>query len=87
MNTTKKITGGSSVTILKGCQAREIAKGTATVKELTELGSEYGHSVRVVLTYKGRNIVLFARHLNRLGDPQVNLNTGNPLHTIKICLK
>ncbi len=86
MNTSSKITVGSSVKILKGCKARDIAKGSAKIYDMVELGKEYGYSVRVVLSYNGRLIAFYARHPNRLADAQVSLNDGNPLHNIKISL-
>jgi hypothetical protein len=86
MNTSSKITVGSSVKILKGCKARNVSVGSATIKDVTELGKDYGYSVRVLLAYNGRLIAFYARHPNRLADPQVSLNDGNPLHNIKICL-
>lgn len=86
MNTSSKVTVGSSVKILKGCKARDIAKGSAKIHDVIELGAEYGGGVRVLLDYKGRLIAFYARHPNRLADAQVNLNDGNPLHNIKISL-
>ena len=40
--------------------------------------------MRLVLGTKTKRLVLFARHWNRLADPIINLNTGNPLVTVKI---
>ena len=85
MNTT--ITAGTTVTITKGCKARGIKKGRALVVSVTPMGADYGHFVRVVLAYHGSNYVFSARHINRLSDPEVNLNDGNPTHTIKIKAK
>ena len=82
------ITVGTKVRIEKGCNALGITKGsTAQVKAVTELGAEYSHSVRVELHFlnsfaSGKTFRLYARHINRLSDTFVNLNTGNPSHKI-----
>ena len=84
------ITAGSKVRIEKGCNARNVAKGTsATVESVTPLGPEYSHAARVVLKMRngfrsGQIVTFYARHPNRLGDPIVNLNDGNPRNTIQI---
>ena len=83
MNTTK-IIEGATVKITKGCKARDIDKGRALVVSVKEMGPEYSHTVRIVLGYKGRNVAFYARHINRLSDAEVNLNDGNPSHTIKV---
>lgn len=80
----KTIIEGQTVTITKGCKARGIKKGRALVVSITELGADYGHSVKVVLAYNGKNYAFFARHVNRLSDPEVNLNDGDPTHAIKV---
>lgn len=84
------ITAGTKVRIEKGCKAREVPKGlSATVESVTNLGADYGHSVRVVLKFRngfiaGKTLVLYARHENRLSDALINLNDGNPLHKIVV---
>lgn len=76
--------------IEKGCNARGITKGcTVLVTEVTEMGAEYGHSVRVLFTVlngfkSGTKFAFWARHKNRLGDLVISMNDGNPLHVIKI---
>lgn len=84
------ITVGSKVRIEKGCNALGITKGSsAQVKEISELGADYNHSVRVELFFlnsfsSGKTFRLYARHINRLSDGHVNLNDGNPFHKITI---
>ncbi len=91
MNTqTTEIVAGSRVVIVKGCRARSVTKGaTAVVKEVTPLGAEYSHTVKVVLWFQnsflsGKTLAFYARHQNRLSDGLVNLNDGNPIHQIQI---
>lgn len=81
------IIAGTTVTIAKGCKARFLSKGTrAIVRDVTPLGADYGHVVRVVLALDSptRLIAFYARHQNRLSDTIVSLNDGNPLHRIEI---
>jgi hypothetical protein len=81
------------VRIVKGCRKLDIAANTtAQVVAITELGSEYGHSVCVKLRMlngfkSGKVVSLYARHRNRLTDATVNLNSGNPLHKIQIVVR
>jgi hypothetical protein len=76
--------------IIKGCAARGLTKGsTIYISSIVALGADYSHSVRVnfqVLNGQsaGRSFAFYARHLNRLSDPIIGLNDGNPLHTIRI---
>jgi hypothetical protein len=84
------IATGDLVRIVKGCEARKLAKGVrAVVAEAILLGPEYGYSVKLVLRpvtggLRGCTQAWYARHTNRLIDPVVNLNDGNPLHTVKV---
>lgn len=71
------------IKITKGCQARGVSKGVTCTAETTQLGADYGHSVKVLFTYKGRILAFYVRHANRLTDPEISANDGNPLHTIK----
>lgn len=79
---------GSKVRITKGCTARSVTKGaTAVVKAVEPLGAEYGHQVKVSLYFlnsfaSGTTMAFYARHPNRLADPEVRLNDGNPNHTV-----
>lgn len=76
---------GDTVIVDKGCRARGINKGShAYLETVTELGADYGHSVKVVLSFGHRKVVFYARHRNRLGDAFVSLNDGNPSHRITI---
>jgi hypothetical protein len=84
------ITVGTRIVVAAGCKALDIAKNvTGQVTAITALGADYSHSVKIELRWvngfkAGKSRVLFARHINRLGDATVNLNDGNPLHKITI---
>lgn len=90
MTTPTPITAGTRVRIEKGCNAREVVKGTtALVKAVEALGAEYSHSVRVQLQFlngfgAGRVISFYARHPNRLADAVISMNDGNPTHRIEV---
>jgi hypothetical protein len=81
---------GDRIVIVKGCKPCGLDKGvTARVADVTPLGAEYGHNVKVVLNplngFKaGRRMAFYARHVNRLSDPIVRMNDGNPSHTIEV---
>ena len=91
-NTAKQIalTANTRVRLEKGCKAREIDKGTtAKITEITPMGADYGHCVRVTFMMlngfkSGKTFSFYARHMNRLTDPIIRMNDGNPLHTIEI---
>lgn len=84
---------GDRVRVVKGCKPCGLDKGvTAAVKSIQPLGADYGHSVKVVLEplngFKaGKSLGFYARHLNRLSDPIVRMNDGNPSHTIEVQLR
>lgn len=88
--TYETVTIGSRLVVTKGCKARGIDKGvTIRVIGVEALGAEYGHSVKVrfqlVNGFKsGQNFAFFARHANRLADPIVRMNDGNPSHVIEV---
>jgi hypothetical protein len=76
---------GDTIKIVKGCAARSVCKGTiARVVEVESLGADYGHSMRVRFEQGRHAFTFYARHANRLADPIINLNDGNPNHTIKV---
>lgn len=82
---TTTLTAGTKVTIVKGCKARDLSKGTkAVVTAITPMGAEYSHMVQIVLAMNGRTIALWARHLNRLSEATIAMNDGNPSHRIEI---
>jgi hypothetical protein len=84
------ISGGDRAMLVKGCKPCGLDKGiTIQIKEVRPLGADYGHSVQVVLMplngFKaGKTMSFYARHVNRLSDPIVRMNDGNPSHTIEI---
>jgi hypothetical protein len=81
------VMAGDVVTVFKGCAARRVTKGTTLrVVSVESLGAEFGHSVRVVVENRALRThqAWFARHINRLSDAVINLNDGNPFHTLKI---
>lgn len=64
------------VIVVKGNRVSGITKGTlATCKEITLLGADYSHFVKVVLWMHttGKTISFTARHINRLSDPVIRL--------------
>lgn len=81
---------GMRVRIEKGCAAREVVKnGLAEITEVTALGADYSHMVKVALRLlngrlAGKQVVFYARHVNRLNDAVLGMNDGNPGHRIEI---
>lgn len=70
---------GDRIVVEAGCRPLSINKHTiAEVIEITELGADYSHTVRVTVKflYSGKRYGLIARHKNRLSDPYINL--ANP---------
>jgi hypothetical protein len=83
------ITAGLRVKIVKGCKARNMNKGaTYLVSAVTELGADYSHAVRVTLQrlqgFGPDRVSFTARHINRLSDPTVRMNDGNPSNVIEV---
>lgn len=83
---------GGRVVFDKGCAARGAHKGThATITAIEELGADHSHAVRVQLKWHNRGdwgdsvVSFYARHVNRLVDPIVSMNDGDPTHKIKVC--
>lgn len=91
-NTSKQasLAVGDHIKILKGCKARSITKNAiAKIVAIEALGADYSHSVRVFFRFQtsflsGKTVSFYARHINRLSDAVINLNDGNPLHTIQV---
>ena len=85
-STLAPLASGVRVCIEKGCKDREINKGDrVTLTKVTPLGAEYGHSVQITFqTSTGRTLSFYARHKNRLSDPIVRMNDGNPSHVIEV---
>lgn len=87
---TTALSANTRVKIEKGCKARGIEKGcTALVTAIEPMGAEFSHMVRVSFRmlngFKAGSVFSFwARHQNRLADPVVRMNDGNPSHTIEI---
>ena len=88
-NVAESVTVGTRLQITKGCNARGVTKGvTVRVLSVEALGADYGHSVKVrfqpINGFKTSQIFAFyARHTNRLADPIVRMNDGNPSHVIE----
>jgi hypothetical protein len=84
------LTAGARVRIEKGCNGRDVVKGTtAQIKSITPLGADYSHKVQVVLYFlngrlSGKTVVFYARHTNRLSDVFVAMNDGRPEHRIEV---
>ena len=87
---TATVVVGARLLITKGCAARALPKNvTVRVLSVEELGSDYGHSVKVriqpVNGFKsGQTFSFYARHINRLADSTVRMNDGNPSHVIEV---
>ena len=52
--------------------------------EVTPLGPDYGHQVKVSFVHNGTQRTLYARHMNRVNEPEFNMNSGNPLKKIRV---
>lgn len=85
-NPNAPIAACTKIVVVKGCRRLNLPKGTrAVVHSVTPLGAEYSHMVEVVfLTEQNKTRVLYARHINRMGDSTVNLNNGDPTQKIVI---
>lgn len=89
-NMTKTLEVGARCVVTKGNKAFAVAKNvTVTILDVQELGADYSHQVRVRFRTlngmgAGKVYAFYARHINRLSDPVVNLNSGNPLHAIQL---
>jgi hypothetical protein len=81
---------GDRVKLVKGTKARGLDKGiTVRIEAVEQLGADYSHAVKVVIKplngFKaGSLLAFFVRHRNRLSDPVVRMNDGNPSHTIEV---
>jgi hypothetical protein len=80
------VTVGSRLLIAKGSTKIGIKKGFVhTVVEVTLLGADYGHQVKVVLQdYKGYRKSLYAAHKNLLLKPSFNLGNGTGIDKITV---
>lgn len=82
------LTALDKVRIDKGCAARGISKNaTAQIVSITPLGADYSHHVKIVFRMlngrnAGKTFGFFAQHVNRLSDPTVRVNDGNPFHVV-----
>ena len=87
------LTTGTKVLVLKGAPRKNVAKGfSAKVTEVTPLGAEYNHNVRVVLCFlngfsAGKKLAFYANHSNRLADPVVRLFDGLRLSHIEVAAR
>lgn len=84
------IIAGCTVRVIKGCHSHRLVKGvTLKVLEVTPMGSEYSHQVRVRFqalqgVRMGEQFALYARHINRLSDPFTRLHNGDPTLNVEI---
>jgi len=81
------------IIVERGCRALNIRKGmVAEIVEAVNKGPDYSHQaacsvvfrVPVGYTKRGNRLRLWARHINRLRDPEFNLSTGRPEHRIRV---
>ncbi len=84
------LAAGTKIVITKGCKARDITiRSRAVVKEVTPLGPDYSHSVKIVFTFiggflSGKSFAFYAKHPNRLADHEVGMHDGRPEHRILV---
>lgn len=63
----------TTLIVVKGCPALNVAiREHWTVKEVRELGPDYGHSVSIVIERAGKTLTFDVRHVNRLSDQEFN---------------
>lgn|SRR5512142_926226 len=90
MTNPNTITAGCTVYVRKGCPTLKIVKGDVlSVLEVTPMGPDYRHSVRVRFQARrgvrvGQTFALYARHINRLSDPFTRLHNDDPTLNIEV---
>lgn len=63
----------TTLIVVKGSPALNVAiREHWTVKEVRELGPDYGHSVSIVIERAGKTLTFDVRHVNRLSDQEFN---------------
>lgn len=71
--------------VKKGCADLGIKKGMlAEIVSVEPMGLEFSNSARVKVRIGRREYTLWARHANRVQDPEFNLNNGSPELNIRI---
>ena len=79
------IKAGTQVKVVSGNRYLGLAKGAIlTITEVIPLGADFSHQVKVRFTHRGIKGSLAARHINRLSDPVLNLNNGDPTRKIQV---
>lgn len=73
-----------TVKITKGCRAYDIhANASGKVLDVVVLDRK---EVKLLLSINGKTHAFFVRHENRLSDPTVRMNKGDPTRTVEIRL-
>lgn len=73
------------IKVVEGSRQLGISKGEhGTILSIQELGADYSYTVKLVIQFNSKKLVLFARHINRVREDSFNLNNGNPLKKIKV---
>jgi hypothetical protein len=63
----------TTLIVVKGCPALNVAiREHWNVKEVRELGPDYGHSTSIVIERAGKTLTFEVRHVNRLSDQEFN---------------
>lgn len=76
---------GDLVKVVKGCKARDVSiRSSWLVETITTFEGSPRLLLRQMNTPGVRRLAWYARHVNRLSDPVVNLNDGNPFHKIQV---
>lgn len=55
-----------------------------SVLSVEPMGADYGHMVRVRVRHGNTSRLLWARHINRLGDVSFNLGNGTGVDRIRV---
>jgi hypothetical protein len=71
----------TTLIVVKGCPALNVAiREHWNVKEVRELGPDYGHSTSIVIERAGKTLTFEVRHVNRLSDQEFNARRwGKPV--------
>jgi hypothetical protein len=63
----------TTLIVVKGCPALNVAiREHWNVKEVRELGPDYGHFTSIVIERAGKTLTFEVRHVNRLSDQEFN---------------
>lgn len=78
------LAAGSKFKVTAGSTGLGIPKGSGGIVRAVEVGPAGSVKVVLWLARTGKERVLWARHVNRLADPEVKLTNGDPYKAIRI---